>query len=182
MSTTATLCFRVDFSGMTERCREFWAEGKYEHAYKVLEEGFNLSRDQATSVIKGEMKLADDPDGHPGIDGMLLSDSWKPCDSGFGFYPEAGNPLATAEIVRLKKENDAMRRELVANGIAWEESAEEYTGKIDRLQNELLKARTTVAAVNVTEFIKNRCPLMIVRHQNRIVNTRRITGGSCATA
>lgn len=106
------LHFRVDFGGMTDRAREFWAEEKYAFAFRVLEEGFHLSREQAVSVLNGRMKMAQFPGGVEGCEGTLVADTWKPADSGFGFYPSPGDPLLAAECAALKREVHELRRRL----------------------------------------------------------------------
>ncbi len=103
--------FRVCFEGMTDRAREFWAEGKYNHAFKFLQEGFGLEKEQCSAVLNGSMKLAQDPEGLEGIDGILLPDSWS-FNEEYSFYPDPCDPILAAENHKLHQENQELRQEL----------------------------------------------------------------------
>jgi hypothetical protein len=114
--------FTVDFDGMTMRVREFWAECKYGYVMKVLRDGFNQSEENAQKILAGKMRMADAPDGKPGVDGTLLPDSWTPADMGDPFYPDPmlgvayaeaayARHLAETENKRLRGDVDRLVRE-----------------------------------------------------------------------
>lgn len=110
------LHFRVSFDGLTMRVREFWAEERYQHAFDTLECGCNLTREQATAVLNGRMKLAQRPGGTEGCDGILVEDNWRPSEAGFGFYPEATDVPLAAECAKLRRENRNLRERLDSEG------------------------------------------------------------------
>ena len=77
MSTTELLYFRVDFDFLTRQLRDFWAEGSYKHAIDFgLSCGIN--KEHVEEVIRGKMKMIQDPNGKDGVDGTLEVDDWKP--------------------------------------------------------------------------------------------------------
>lgn len=108
------LYFRVCFASMTDRAREFWAEGKYKFAYEFLADGFGLNREQATLVLSGKMKLAQDPEGKEGVDGVLVEDNWT-FNEDYSFYPDPGDPILAVENHQLHQENKEPREELEAD-------------------------------------------------------------------
>jgi len=76
-ATTEYLYFRVDFDGLTRQLRNFWAEGSYK---KAIDYGLacGLNKEHVEEVIRGKMKMIQDPKGKDGVDGMLEDDNWVP--------------------------------------------------------------------------------------------------------
>jgi hypothetical protein len=136
-----SVTFRVDFDGMTDRVREFWAEGKYQHAMNVIEQGFNLTRAQATEVLNGRKRFAQAPGGKPGLEGVLVDDAWSPKTAGFDFYPDATCPVMAAECLRLQRENDTLKEKLVNAAMNASLREEEIQGEVTALRTRVATAR-----------------------------------------
>ncbi len=98
---TSTLCFRVCFPGLTNTIRGIWAEGKYQHALNIAESA-GLNKQQSIDLINGKLKMQDDPDGRPGIDGVLVPDNWDP-KSEYSEYPDANDSILAIENKQLKQ-------------------------------------------------------------------------------
>lgn len=83
-----TLHFKVDFDGVTKLLRDMWSEGSYHRAMRTLNE-LGLPSDIQESVIHGRAKLAQDPDGIDGVDGIVIDDVWTPrlANCAYGVYP-----------------------------------------------------------------------------------------------
>ena len=71
------LYFRVDFDGLTKMARDFWAEGEYARALDYLE-ACNIPLDKGHDIIRGKLKMAQDPNGKDGVDGIIVKDNWTP--------------------------------------------------------------------------------------------------------
>lgn len=114
MKTTATLCFRVNFEGMTRNVRDFWAERKYAYALEVVRDGFNQTEERALRILAGELKMIDAPGGREGIDGTLAPDNWKPEKGLFYPNPTLGIAYAEAALGRhiAEVENRSLREQL----------------------------------------------------------------------
>lgn len=136
-----TVHFTVDFDGMTDRIREFWAEGKYALAVQACTEGFGLTREQAAQVINGRKRLAQDPNGRKGCDGILLDDTWSPRDAHFTFYPEGSCPVSAAECQRLFKENQQLREELEFAGLRYNDRENELQFELTKIRARVIEAR-----------------------------------------
>ena len=71
------LHFRVCFEGLTQQARDFWMEGEYARALDFLD-ACNIPIEKAHDIIRGKLKMIQDPKGKKGVDGTLAEDSWKP--------------------------------------------------------------------------------------------------------
>jgi hypothetical protein len=71
------LYFKVDFEGFTRIVRDFWAEGRYLFTLGILTDCGIGSKD-AANIIRGKVKMVQDPDGKEGVVGMLAKDDWQP--------------------------------------------------------------------------------------------------------
>lgn len=69
--------FRVDFEGLTNLIRNFWAEGEYSKALSIMTES-GIDLENAHDVIRGKLKLIQQPGGREGVEGNLAKDNWKP--------------------------------------------------------------------------------------------------------
>lgn len=72
-----TVHFRVDFEGLTQICRDFWAEGEYSKALAIMTES-GISLKDAHDVIRGKLKMIQFPGGKEGVEGTLAKDNWEP--------------------------------------------------------------------------------------------------------
>jgi hypothetical protein len=81
--------FTVDFDGLTRIVRDFWAEHEFDRAIQIMTRS-GIPVETAHDVIRGKKRMAQDPEGKPGVDGTILVDDWKPnlgvCM--FGQYPD----------------------------------------------------------------------------------------------
>lgn len=81
--------FRVDFEGLTRMVREYWAEGSYTLATSILTDS-GIPINVAHDIIRGKLKMIQDPEGKPGVDGAIDDDNWSPDESYsyMGKYPD----------------------------------------------------------------------------------------------
>lgn len=81
--------FGVDFEGLTQLARDFWAEHNFDKARKLLIEGCDFENAVAMDIIQGRKKMAQHPDGKKGVDGIVVKDNWQPdlSECRFGKYP-----------------------------------------------------------------------------------------------
>jgi hypothetical protein len=81
--------FTVDFNWLTNFVRSLWSEGSFRRALSILEE-LEIPKKESYEIIRGNLKMIQDPNGKKGIDGMTLNDNWSPdltlCDK--GRYPD----------------------------------------------------------------------------------------------
>jgi hypothetical protein len=84
---THTVHFSVDYDGLTQMVRDFWAEGSYTLATAIMTDS-NIPIDYAHDVIRGKMKMVQDPNDPDG--GMLTEDNWQPNNAVcyMGKYPD----------------------------------------------------------------------------------------------
>lgn len=105
--------FTVDFDGLTRIVRDFWAEHNFERALSVLIKS-HIPEATAHDIIRGKKRMAQDPKGRKGIDGIVVADDWTPnlnhCQH--GVYPDpldlpklaADGVSSTAELKRIAEE------------------------------------------------------------------------------
>ncbi len=103
---TRSVCFTVDFEGMTDRVREFWMERKYAYAVNLLVRGFHQSETNALRILAGELRMIDAPEGKPGVDGSLAPDAWKAPGGTFYPNPRFGLVYAEAALGRYLAEDE----------------------------------------------------------------------------
>lgn len=75
---TETTSFTVDFDWLTDFVRSLWAEGSFRRALSVLED-MGIPEYESFEIIRGNLKMTQDPNGEKGIDGITAKDNWKPC-------------------------------------------------------------------------------------------------------
>lgn len=87
--TSKTVHFRVDFEGLTQMVRDYWAEGSYSLALSIMVES-NIPINYAHDIIRGKLKMTQDPDEPEGVGGMLAEDNWQPNNAVcyMGKYPD----------------------------------------------------------------------------------------------
>ena len=109
----STLHFRVDFAGVTELARQFWAERQYVKAFEFLEDGFGFTKEQSAALLAGKLRMAQDPQGTEGCDGLLVADSWDFKSEGYLIYPDpTAGPALAEENSKLKEEIEDLSRQL----------------------------------------------------------------------
>lgn len=82
-----TVHFRVDYDGLTQLVRDFWAEGEYTQALAIMTES-GISVENAHDVIRGKLKMAPYPEDED--QGWLVPDDWQPNLAAclWGKYPD----------------------------------------------------------------------------------------------
>lgn len=102
--------FTVDFDGLTNRAREFWAERKYAFAlHEFLCKGCNLSEEKAKLLLAGRLKMAQLPGGKMGVDGTLVKDTWRPDSTTFYPNPMMGVEYANTAVARYLAETEVRK-------------------------------------------------------------------------
>lgn len=93
------LYFKINFEGMTGLIRDIWAEGNFHKCLDVLDSFMDVSQKDREDIIRGKRKLAQDPDGKDGVDGLVVDDNWQPNldHCAYGIYPD---PKEMPEITR----------------------------------------------------------------------------------
>lgn len=69
--------FKINFEGLTQRIREYWAEGSYSLALSIMVES-GIPIGDAHNIIRGKLKMVQDPNGVEGVSGILVDDDWQP--------------------------------------------------------------------------------------------------------
>lgn len=115
MSNTATISkqvhFRIDFDWLTGFIRDLWAEGSYEHAYRVLDSS-GLPDQRWADLLAGKIRFAQAPGGKDGCEAVAVKDNWKPepekCH--YSVYPDPYKGLMNALETLLREKGIEERR------------------------------------------------------------------------
>lgn len=96
--------FTVDFGFLTQTARDFWAEHSFDRAVRLITcSGIPLA--VAHDIIRGKKRMAQDPKGREGVDGIVLPDKWKPNPKAcqHGIYPDPDDlPKLAADGMNAK--------------------------------------------------------------------------------
>lgn len=71
------LYFKVNFDGMNDLLRDNWGAGKFRWCYDFIA-SMGLTKAQGEAVVRGKLRMTQDPDGVDGVDGMLVEDDYDP--------------------------------------------------------------------------------------------------------
>jgi hypothetical protein len=71
------LHFTVNFNWLTDFVRSLWAEGSFRKALTILED-MGIPQHESFEIIRGNLKMLQNPKGEKGIDGITAKDNWKP--------------------------------------------------------------------------------------------------------
>lgn len=110
MKSKAQYVFTIDFDWLTDQVRIFWSEANYKKSYDVLK-SCDIIGKQADDIIRGKLKMVQDPNGEKGCEGIVVEDNWKPnlnhCEN--GLYPDPNDIFdLAAKAIGLQRdwEND----------------------------------------------------------------------------
>jgi hypothetical protein len=105
---TEALYFTTDFNWLTDFIRSLWSEGSFRRALDVLND-LGIPQHESFEIIRGNLKMIQDPDGVKGIDGQTAKDNWKPnlalCDH--SRYPDPD------ELYAIEKERDIYAKKYI---------------------------------------------------------------------
>lgn len=109
--TVKRVHFRIDFDWLTGFIRDLWAEGSYEHAYRVLDSS-GLPDQRWADLLAGKIRFAQAPGGIEGGEAVAVKDNWQPepetCH--YSVYPDPYKGLMNALSTLIQaKEKEARR-------------------------------------------------------------------------